>query len=716
MFRSFVLVLSIVCLMMGHGHSEEGMYPISELSELNLKARGLKMDTEAIFSTDEASLVDAIVNLSGCTGSFISEDGLILTNHHCAYRAVQNASTTENDYLKNGFYAKDRSEEAPAEGYTVRITKSYRDVSDEVLRAVDDTMNAAQRRKAIDRKMKEIELQAEEEHEGARAEVSEMFIGKTYVLFLYTYLKDVRLVYAPPKSIGNFGGDVDNWEWPRHTGDFALMRAYAKRDGSPAEYDEENVPYTPKKFLTVDSDGVSEGDYVFLLGYPARTYRHRSSHFLKFQYKVRMPWIKEWYQWQIDLMSEMSRKNPEASLKLSSRIKSLANVEKNYRGKIKGVENIALLEQKKEQEQRLQAFIEQDKNRANKYGSVLSEVDAIYETRSKRASREFILDFLPYNVNMFYVARRIVKAAEERQKEDVERESAYMDRNFDRTKQYVRLRLKNHYAPADRRILRQLLQKAAKLPDTLTIDPLRETFALNDTDKLEQKLKEAYDQTRLDEPDYVMEAMGKTPQEVQEMVDPFIRWMLALKPVYDAQEERDKSRSGKLTELSAKLVDVKKQFLKEEFVPDANGTLRFTHGFIKGYAPADAVWMQPITTLKGIIEKYEPEPPFDAPKQIRTLYREKRFGDYAKTKAEGVPVCILYSMDTSGGNSGSPVFNAEGQLVGLNFDRTFEATINDFAWNESYSRSIGVDMRYVLWLLDVYAGADRLLQEISLDE
>jgi len=263
--------------------AEEGMYPISEIHKLNLQNKGLEMSPLEMYNPDGISLIDGICKVGGCTGSFVSKDGLILTNHHCAYGAVQRASTEENDYLQNGFLAKTREKEIPAKAYTVRITESYRDVSGEVLSAVTEDMDFAERTKAIEKRIKEIVKQAEKENPGKRAEVSEMFIGKTYVLFIYTYLKDIRLVYSPPRSIGNFGGEVDNWMWPRHTGDFSFMRAYVAPDGSSTDYSPENVPYQPKRVVKVAPEGVNEEDFVFILGYPGRTYRHRTSHFLAYR-------------------------------------------------------------------------------------------------------------------------------------------------------------------------------------------------------------------------------------------------------------------------------------------------------------------------------------------------------------------------------------------------------------------------------------------------
>jgi hypothetical protein len=286
------------------GMADDGMFPMSELPRLDLCARGIQLTADELFNPDRVSLVDGICRVNGCTGSFVSGSGLILTNHHCAFDAIQKASTPARDLLQNGFIAATATDEIPAPDYQVRITEQYRDVSQEVLSAVPAGASHLERTKAIERRRKELEIAAEKQQPGLRAEVAEMFAGRTYVLFLYTWLKDVRLVFAPPAAIGNFGGEVDNWEWPRHTGDFSLMRAYTAPDGSSAVYSPNNVPYKPKRVLRVEPSGVDEGDAVFLLGYPGRTARHRTASFLTWEQKVRLPLTVELYQWQIAEMEK----------------------------------------------------------------------------------------------------------------------------------------------------------------------------------------------------------------------------------------------------------------------------------------------------------------------------------------------------------------------------------------------------------------------------
>jgi len=695
-------------------YAEEGMWPISEINKLNLRAKGLEIDPKEIYDPDGLSLIYAIVNV-GATGSFVSPDGLILTNHHVAYGSVQAASTKEKDYIKHGFLARNLREEIPAKGRTARITESYRDVSDEVLSAVKGGMSFAERTRAIERKIKEIVKKVEKRNPGKRAEVAEMFSGKTYVLFLYVYLKDIRLVYVPPRSIGEFGGDIDNWMWPRHTGDFSFMRAYVATDGSPAEYSQENVPFRPKRHLKVAPEGANEGDFVFMLGYPGRTYRHRTSHFLAFEEEVRMPYVADWYAWQISIMEKMGESDRSIALKHLSRIKGLSNTMKNYRGKLKGLMRIGLVDKKRDEEKVLQKFIGADEKRRAEYGDVLEKIGKIYEEVREQAEYELILDYLRRSVNMIYFGYSVYEASFELRKKDLERESAYMDRNFARTKQRLLLTLKNYYEPTDKVILKEMLKRAARLQGKYRIQAIDDIIKDDSSEKaIDDFIEKAYSQTTLKSALSLLEALKKSPKKLKKLEDPFVELAAALYPTYQKLKETQKTRKGALDGLQAKLLDIKKRFFKKDFIPDANRTLRLTYGSIRGYNPADAVYYHPITTADGVLDKTTGQEPFDSPEKLIDLIRSRDFGRFEHPALKSVPVCILYDMDTTGGNSGSPVLNARGELVGVNFDRAYEATINDFAWSESYSRSIAVDIRYVLWITQKYGKVDYLLKEMNI--
>lgn len=700
---SAVLLLIVV---LGSATADEGMFPISEIGRLGLAKQGLKLTSEEVFNTKQTCLVDGICKVNGCTGSFVSPNGLIITNHHCAYRAIQSSSSTTNDYLTDGFQAKTLGDELPANGYTVRITESFEDISAQVLSAIKPEMSFTERTKAIEQRQKELEKAAEEKDPGQRAEVAEMFAGKTYVLFLYTYIKDVRLVFAPPASVGNYGGEVDNWEWPRHTGDFSFMRAYVAPDGTTAEYSKENIPYQPKRFIQVEAKGVDEGDYVMLIGYPGRTARHKTASFLDYEQKVRLPYVVDLYQWQIEQMQRAGSQDRGIALKHSSRMKSLANVEKRSRGQLKGLVRKNIVATRAAAEAELQAFIDADAQRKSKYGSLLKDIASVY-AEMEANKHELDIENLRSASRLMYFAFTLYDSAVERQKADLERESAYMDRNIDLTRRRLMLAVKDYHAPTDQVILREMLARVRAAAD--------KTQVFSKFLPLADSLSNLYAGTKLGAPEFIQSCFDKTPEQLADLNDPAIATIIELYPKYMELREQAKSRSGKLDQLYGDLVTVKQEFLKQSFVPDANSTLRLTYGHVKGYSPEDAVYKSPITTLGGAVAKATGVTPFDLPQAIIERHAAGDFGQFMHPKLKDVPTGILYDTDTTGGNSGSPILNGEGRLVGVNFDRAFEATINDFAWNESYSRSIGVDIRYALWITGNVFGASHLLEEMGVE-
>jgi hypothetical protein len=711
--RLALLTPFLLLLELTSASAEEGMYPISELSRLDLRARGIELTAGQLFNVDpnRTSLVDGICRVGGCTGSFVSGGGLIITNHHCAHSAIQKASTAERDLLQNGFLAHARQDEIPAPEYQVRITERYMDVSDLVLEAVRPGMTFLERTLAIERRGKELEVQAEAEHPGLRAEVAEMFAGKTYVLFLYTYLKDVRLVFAPPQSVGNFGGDVDNWEWPRHTGDFSFMRAYTAPDGSSASYAEDNVPYRPRRFIQVAPQGVTEGDTVFLLGYPGRTARHKTASFLSYEQDMRLPTVVDLYQWQIEVLTETARTDRAVAIKHASRMRGLANAEKRSRGQLKGLRRAHIVEKRHAQEKSLQLFIDSDPSRQARFGSLLTDIAGVYREMALAGPLELTLDQLRKAPWSFYTGFFVVDAVHERQKPDLEREEPYMERNYEESLQRLMSSMQDQHPPTDRQLLAGLLRRLEGIDGADRLQGLDEV--LRPSGQIEGRAADLIDGTRLGDPEFVRECLDQSPEQLKKLNDPLLNLVMDMYPVYLRIRERDKGRDGQLGRLYGSLMEIKQQFLATEFVPDANATLRMTVGRIRGYSPEDAVFKSPITTLSGLIDKTTGRDPFEMPEAVLQAYRERRFGPFWNEALKDVPVGILYDTDTTGGNSGSPVLNGRGELVGVNFDRAFEATINDFAWNESYSRSIGVDIRYVLWITGVVYGADALLAEMG---
>ncbi len=712
-FKKILLALLFFSMVTIPAVSEEGMLPLSELYKLDLKSKGLKIDPEELYNPDGISLVNGIINLSGCTASFVSRDGLILTNYHCAFSAIQGVTSKDKDYMKDGFSAVDRKKELRAKGYTVRIIESYKDVSNKVLKVVKKGMSFEQRAKAVKKQIKKIILKVEKNNPGKRADIAEMFIGKTYVLFIYKYIKDVRLVYSPPRSIGEYGGEEDNWMWPRHTGDFAFLRAYVATDGSFAEYSAENVPYKPLKYLEINPNGVNEEDFVFILGYPGRTYRHRTSSFISYEENVRMPYTVELYGRMISILENLSLSGRETAIKLSPFIKGLWNTKKNYMGKLKGLRALKIADTRKELENKLQGFIDSKPELKKKYGKVLEELNGFYIDLEKNFNYEFFLRYLRRNSRLLQNAYTIYESSIERRKKDPDREKAYMERNFERTKIWLYIGLRNYVETADKMLLNDFLQKL----ETINSDKgekLKTIF--EDPGNKEAGIKGVvdtiYKRSDLSKKEYVEKLFKMSRKELEALDDPFIQLARQLYPYFRELKKIDDERKGKLDSLLARLIEVKKMFLGKEFVPDANSTFRLTYGYVRGYSPADGTYSKPFTTVTGIIEKNQKSDPFNVPSKLIDLYNKKQFGNYKHLSLNEVPVGMLYNLDTTGGNSGSPVLDANGKLIGLNFDRVYEATINDYAWDEKYSRSIGVDIRFILWFVEKYGEADHLIKEM----
>ncbi len=700
-------IILLLC-MLSFLRADEGMYPLSEIHKLNLKAKGFKINAKDIYNPNGISLVDASVNVGGCSASFVSDEGLIITNHHCVFGTVQQVSTVQNDYVTNGFIARTREQEIPAKGLTARIIDSYRDVSKEILAGISDTTDPVERTKIIEKNSKSIVAEAEKKQPGMTASVAEMFAGKTYILFIHKTLKDIRLVYVPPRSVGEFGGENDNWVWPRHTGDFSFIRAYVGQDGNTAEYSASNKPFRPKKHFIVNPNGVDENDLVFILGYPGRTFRHQTSYYLEYERDIRLPFTQKRNAWMIAQMEAAGKNDPEVALALSARIKSLANVEKNYRGKLKGFDHLPIIQNKQKEEEELTAFINAGEARKKKYGDVLTGIKSVYEEVRSDAQRANVLTNIIGSSTLLTIGNTLMKLAEERQKPDAERQSAYMEKNLVALKQNLLSSLRSYNRTIDMLFLYDILRNASDLPASQSIT------AVNSIKNIRQFVDSVFAAPRLTDTAFVEKAFTMTIVQLKQTNDPIIEFARALSPEIELQNTVNRKRTGELNRLSAKLVDIKQEWKKTDFIPDANSTLRMTFGTIRGYIPSDATYFSPISTLKGVMEKSSNEPEYNTPKKIRELYAKKDFGRYKHKKLNDVPVAILYDMDTTGGNSGSPVLNAKGELIGVNFDRTFEATINDYAWNESYSRSIAVDIRYVLWNVEKVGEAGFLLNEMGI--
>ncbi len=693
---------------------DEGMYPLSELNKAGLKKAGLKISEKDIYNPGQVGLVDALVQVSGCTGSFVSNRGLIITNHHCAFSAVQLASTAINNYLKNGFVAQNQEQEIEAKGLKIRITDSYEDVSDKILNAVANISDPVERINTIKRKQEELVKQAEKQDPTIKAEVSEMFIGKSYVLFRYKTIEDVRLVYIPRQNIGEFGGETDNWVWPRHTGDYSFLRAYVSKDGKSAPYSKENVPYQPKKHLKVNPNGVRENDFTFILGYPGKTFRHRPAQYIQYQQEYLLPYVSNLYDFQNKQMEEAGKDNTDIALSLATRIKRNANVLKNYRGKLKGLRGIDLLATKKQEDEALAAFILSKPALKDKYGSLLADIESYYQVSNQDALKELWINNIYNSTSLLKVARdlNVLKTNLAKEKSPQAAKQLF-DLNIEKLKTALKETYESYNKQADQRILTKMLQDAAAFQGKNQL-PAIQTLQLN-SETAPGFATEIINNTKLADQNYVLNTVLANADALQKFDDRLLNFQVGLNNDIVTFAAEQKRREGVLNKLMGDYVAVKEIFQAKNFIPDANSTLRLTYGHIKGYSPADATYMKPFTTIEGIIQKGNLGlAEFDYPQEIKTAYLNKNFGPYLQKDLGSVPVNILYDMDTTGGNSGSPIMNENGELIGVNFDRAYDATINDFAWNESYSRSIGVDIRYVLWVADKIDNAHFILKEMGI--
>ncbi|NGF56095.1 S46 family peptidase [Parapedobacter sp. SGR-10] len=694
---------------------DEGMFPLSELSRAGLKQAGLKISEKDIYNPGQIGLVDALVQVSGCSGSFISPNGLVITNHHCAFSAVQLASTPEHNYLENGFVAHSRQQEIEAKGLTIRITDSYEDVSDKILSAVAQVSDPVERIQIINKKRKELASDAEQKDPSIKAEVSEMFIGKSYVLFRYKTIEDVRLVYIPRQDIGEFGGETDNWVWPRHTGDFSFLRAYVAPDGSSAKYSKNNVPYQPKKHLKINPKGVDENDFVFILGYPGRTFRHRPYQYLEYQQQYLLPFTSELYDFQNQQLYNAGKNDKAIELALATRIKRNANVMKNYRGKLKGLRNIDLVKQKQQEDQALAEFIAKSLDLKARYGTLLQDIDAHYKTVFTDAEKELWFNNLYSGIRSIHIARLLNSFKDALAKYPAKQQrSKIFTLNIAKVKEQLEKIYESYHAEADKNIAKHQFALAYQFKDQNTVSTIqRKNFS--NVEAAQAYIEKAIDQSRINDKNKLFSEVLNDAESLVAYQDELLTLQKQFAEEIEPFSTELIRREGVLNKLMADYVAVKETFQSKNFIPDANSTLRLTFGYIKGYSPADATYMTPFTTIKGLIEKGNSgDAEFRYPEAIKQAWLAKNFGAYYKKEIDDVPVNILYNMDTTGGNSGSPIMNAYGELIGVNFDRAYDATINDFAWNESYSRSIGVDIRYVLWIADKIDNAQFILKEIGI--
>ena len=700
--------------------AKEGMFTPQQLPMIadDLRATGLEIDPEAL-SDLTGFPMGAIVSLGGCSASFVSPQGLVVTNHHCARGSVQYNSTAENNYLENGFLAKTLGDElAAAPGSRIYVTTALTDVTQR-MRSGTEAMSPKERYDAIDQRTKDITAECEQKA-GYRCQVASFYGGKEYTLIERLEVRDVRLVYAPADSIGKYGGDIDNWMWPRHTGDFAFYRAYVAPDGSAADFAEENVPYQPEHHLKVSASGLKEGDFVMAAGYPGSTSRYATlaevENTFDWSYPTYVTLVNDW----IDTIEEAAPEGSDERVKYESLLASLNNFEKNLRGQIDGARRVGLVDRRAEREAQLAAWIAADKSRAE-YGKAIAGLQALSQESAAEARKAFWYGFATRPA-LLSTAQRLYRLSHERQLPDAQREQGYQDRDMTFFKQSLQA-LDRRYDPA--------VDKAQWLLflDTYMEEPAGNRVAVFDEAlgltpglteaQLSAKLDSYYERTALADAANRLELMGATPAELEAMDDPFMKLAVALYDYERGVEDRAEERAGRALALRPAYMEAITGWQASQgqmAYPDANSTLRVTYGTVLGGSPKDGMAYMPFTTLEGITEKDTGEDPFNAPERQLKEIREKDYGKYYSAEVGSVPVNFLSDLDSTGGNSGSATLNARAELVGLLFDGTFESVNSDWDFDPRTTRTIHVDTRYMLWVMDKVDGAQGLIEEMDVVE
>ena len=712
----FVFFLAVLVGLSFFVLAEDGMWMPHQMTELNLKAFGLKMNPEDLYKKDGTGLMSAIVSLGGGTGEFVSSEGLILTNHHVAFGALQRASSEEKDFIENGFIAWSKTEEVPASGYIADVLLGYEDVTGKVSASIDRGMTLIQRYEALDRIKKELISEAEKSGKDIRATVATMYSGNQNYLFKYKRIKDIRLVYAPPQDLGNYGGDIDNWMWPRHTCDFSFLRAYVSKDNEGVDYSQDNVPYQPKSVLKISLEGFDEGDFSFVMGYPGRTYRNQTLPELELDIDF-MKKRKELYQNIIAFLEKAGEQSRSVQIKYASKIKGLNNSLKNYQGKIEGMGKIDLIGKKKRAEKDFMDWANKSAERQRRYASSLSQMSDFMEKDSRHRARTNLLDQLVSSnlgSTLLSQGHTIYRTVDERQKPDMDREPAYQERNLSYIKQGVQLAESGYDLDTDRAFFKFRLKGLLGTPVEQIPEAFKNILAQNSEEAVENYVDSLYEGTSLADVNRRLELLDSSQEALEELDDPMINLAAALEKEMKLLREEEKSLDQERLELKNTYLEALLEMKEGRLAPDANSTIRFTYGFMKGYQPRDAVFYSHQTSLSGVFEKETGEFPFHVPEKLKELHSAKDYGRYADPRLDDIPACFLNTTSVTGGNSGSPTLNANGEQIGIIFDMTYESVTSDYYIVPELQRTISVDIRFVLFITEKFSNAKHLLKEIGI--
>jgi hypothetical protein len=723
-FNRFLILVVLVAAVVSPAAADEGMWMPQQIPDLaaKLKAMGFTGDAAA-FADLTGHPMGAVVSLGGCSASFVSPDGLIVTNHHCAAGALQYNSTPQKNLLESGFLARNREEEiSNGPGARVYVTESVKDVTDAIMGNIDPKLGDLERYDLIERRIKE--RTAACEAGGLRCRVSSFFGGHKYFEIAQLEIQDVRTVYAPASGIGNFGGETDNWRWPRHTGDWSFFRAYVGKDGKPVPYSKDNVPFKPQRWLKVQPAGVKSGDLVFVVGYPGRTQRHQTYEEVKHTTEFTFPRTIKTYVDQIAILEELGKQDKALEIKAAGRLRGLNNTLTNRRGMLEGLVKGGILAEKEAAQKELEAWIAADSARVKQYGDVLPGLRALQAAVEKTRERDAVFSQL-FSASTFLSSAQTayLLSIEKAKKNDMDREAGFQERDWNRIRQSQERIQRTLDARIDRALLRYAMGLAAALPADQRIEPLDKAAGLTpgmakaDSDRaIDAYLDKLYKGTKLGESEFRLSLLDKPTADIVASNDTFVDLAVALDPLYQENHLAAKKRQGADSRLRPRYMQA---LLEKEgglVAPDANSTLRVTFGQIKGVDAKDGIYWKPFTTLAGIEQKNTGEGEFDAPQPELEAIKALRAGKktpFVAPEVGDVPVDFLSTVDTTGGNSGSPTLNGQGELVGLLFDGTYDTIASDFLYDKVRTRSIHVDFRYALWAISEVEHADYLLKEMG---
>jgi len=699
--------------------AKEGMFTPEQIPGIaeDLRSAGLNLAPNAL--ADLAGFpMGAVISLGGCTASFVSPQGLVVTNHHCARGSVQFNSTPENNYLEEGFLAASLAEELPgAPGSRVYVTVQADDITAEVTGGLDPGLAPRERFTQIEQRRKALIGECESEP-GYRCQAASFFGGLQYKLIKRLEIRDVRLVYAPADAIGKYGGDIDNWRWPRHTGDFAFYRAYVGPDGLPADFSEENVPYAPGHFLEVSASGLENGDFVMAMGYPGRTSRYARGARVAHTFDWRYPLLAGVYGEWIRVIEAAAPEGGEARILYASRLASLNNVLKNLKGQIDGAQRNGLAGRRAQREAELDAWIAADPHRAM-LGQAIAALDELAEETAAEGKRLFWYNNA-LRPQLLGAALRLNRLAHEKQKPDAERERGYQERDMAMFRQRMSLIDRRYDPQVDKSEWLFFLKGYLRQPRNMRVAALDEALGITppiSEDELSAKLDAFYAETALGSAEARLALMDAAPEALKASSDPFMRLAAALRDTQMQHEEAAKTRAGQRNLLYPQYMRAIiswQQSQDHAAYPDANSTLRLTYGSVMGGSPADGLLYEPFTCLEGILQKDTGEAPFNSPSAQLERIRAGDYGDYFLESIGSVPVNFLSDLDSTGGNSGSATLNGNGKLVGLLFDGTLESVNSDWDFDPRMTRTIHVDTRYMLWVMEKIDGAAALIDEMTI--